>query len=430
MTEVLFVYSLPVIIWAAVAYKLQSHLRARRRLGPSQRDLLLTLSFLGLGAIVVLPPVHLAIDVAVGVPNLARLLGNGLVLLACSAAQAFFVRMTEPEARAVVAIRWYRAVLIVALVLLVAFFAAASLRDEALDFTRRFADAPFILEYKLVFLTYFGLALANISHLAWRYGRIATNPALRLGLLLNTLGGVSGLLYALNDGAYVVGRRLALPYPLVDPVPVTQALLFLSAACFAVGSTLPEWGQRAGVPALYRWCSQYRSLRRLYPLWLTLCAATPEIALVPPQSPLRDALATHDLDFRLYRRVVEIRDGALALRPYRAAWIERLARELCKRAGLAPEDTEVAVEAACLAAAVRLKREHRRLPTEESAMPPSTQVTQGGADLASEVALLERVAERFERSPIVRTVLARLDAAPAGVSPSAPTQSEQSAAGS
>jgi hypothetical protein len=41
----------------------------------------------------------------------------------------------------------------------------------------------------------------------------------------------------------------------------------------------------------------------------------PEIALLPPRPPLIELLDPRDVDFRLRRRVIEIRDGLLDVRP-------------------------------------------------------------------------------------------------------------------
>jgi hypothetical protein len=332
-----------------------------------------------------------------------------------------FVRLTETEGRAQRIIRLYAVALVLWLAFLTAFFAAASasLDEAAIDFTQRFAGVPYVLEYRLVYLAGFGLAAGNIGRLAWRYGRIATRPSLQLGLLFVTFGGIAGLLYAIQDIAYLVGHRVGLFYPREGSVLLTQVLVFVSAASFTIGSTLPEWGHRAGVPALYNWVSSYRSLRRLYPLWRALHEATPEIALMAPVSRLEDVLGLREINFRLYRRVVEIRDGALALRPYRAFWAERLARHLCEWNRVPTEDAPLVVEAASLAAAIELKRLNKRIAP--SACEPLT-MGQGGADLASEVVILERLAHHFRRSKVVRAVLSQIEKGVAHGSIAQPTE--------
>lgn len=54
----------------------------------------------------------------------------------------------------------------------------------------------------------------------------------------------------------------------------------------------------------------YRQHRQLEPLWTALYEGNAQIALAPPQA------AIGDHNYRLYRRIVEIRDGLSAIRPY------------------------------------------------------------------------------------------------------------------
>ena len=56
----------------------------------------------------------------------------------------------------------------------------------------------------------------------------------------------------------------------------------------------------------------------LYPLWTDLLRDVPQVALEPPASRWRDRLQVRDLEFRLYRRVIEIEDCLCALDRYEA----------------------------------------------------------------------------------------------------------------
>lgn len=193
------------------------------------------------------------------------------------------------------------------------------------------------------------------------------------------------------------------PYFVSRPVAVTRGLAAVAVGLAVSGATLPTWGPRAGLPALYRWAGRYRAYRRLAPLWLDLYRAYPQIALLPP-SRVAERLPLRDLDFRLYRRVVEIRDGCLALRPYREPRAAQVARELCRATGIADDERRVIVEATSLAAALQAKARGR--PPHQT---PPTLPLLGGADIHSEVATLERLARCYRRSPLVRAALMRLD---------------------
>ncbi len=402
MSTILLHWGPPLLLWAVAVYKLPN---LRRNPGDTGlRVYWLTIAALALALTVLVPGVYLTIDRLSGIPNLARLLGNGLGLVTCWSVQAFLAYLSKPADQARVEIRRLGWVLAGCLILMTLFFTAAPVDQEAVDFTRRYGDAPFVLEYRLVFLSYLGLAAANVARLSWRFAGIADRPSLRIGLRVNALGGLVGLVYVAHESLYVVADRLGLAYPVPNPVLVTEMLVGSGVMFVVIGSTMPAWGPRAGIPRVYRWVSHYRSLRRLYPLWRTLYRTNPEIALFPSPSPLADAVALRDLDFRRYRRVVEIRDGLLSLRPYVDPRVREITGTLCREAGLAHEEARAVVEAANLATALRA-REQRRLANQTVA----TQEMLGGMDMSTEVAVLERVAHCYTKSPIVQAVLVRLE---------------------
>jgi hypothetical protein len=171
---------------------------------------------------------------------------------------------------------------------------------------------------------------------------------------------------------------------------------------------MPAWGPRVGLPTLLRWIGRYQTYRELYPLWLALYRSSPEIGLMPPSSSVVDALTLRDLDFRLYRRVIEIRDGRLALRSYLDPQIDAAACKLGQEAGLGTEELPVVIEAASLAAALRAKTEGRPSPGRQTFEAP------GWADLDSEAAWLRKVTSAYVNSPVVRAVLARQEQERAG----------------
>lgn len=317
--------------------------------------------------------------------------------------------MNYPSEQARRRIRRQGWLLATALALMAIFFGLAPLDEAALDFTRRYGEAPFILEYRLVFLAYLGLALLNVVRLSARYARIADRPALRLGLRVVVLGGLFGLAFVVHEGLYVGALRLGFAHPLANAEAITQILMAAAVGLTVIGSTLPAWGPHVGLPALYEWARRYRAYRSLYHLWLAFYRANPQVVLLPPRSPLADMFTLHDLRFRLYRQVVEIRDSRLLLQPFFETRISDRARVLCELSRLSQEETELTVEAATIAAALRAKA--RGLPP---LAPISHRQTAGGADLDSEIAWLEKIAHRYERSPVVRAILAELEAEAAG----------------
>jgi hypothetical protein len=216
---------------------------------------------------------------------------------------------------------------------------------------------------------------------------------------LNTIGALLGLAFVVCFVALLIADEAG--YAVERPDVVFRALVFFMTVCLAIGSTVPAWGSRVGVDRALRWRHTHRAYRRLYPLWATLADAAPQIVLTPPASRWVDVVDPRNLDFRLYRRVVEIRDGYLALRPYRDRDTVAAARELGAAAGLRDRQLQAVVEAAALAAAVRNKA--------DGGKPPAREVETGadpigGADITSEYAWLEQVARHLARSPIVRTI--------------------------
>lgn len=402
MIDSLLRYGPVVLLWVAVAYKLPAFRRSPR--DPAVRAYWLTLLSLALALTALLPPVYVAIDRLAGVPNLTRLLANSLALVTAWTVQAFLFYLSEPEALARRAVRRRGLTLVGTLALMAGLFIAAPVDQEAVNFTRRYGDVPFILEYRLVFLAYLAVAAANVARLSWRYAAIADRPSLRLGLRLVAAGGLVSLAYVIHEGLYVMSRRLDVTYLVSRPEIVTLILVAVASSLMVIGSTMPAWGPHLGIPRVCRWVGHYRSLRRLYPLWRDLYRASPEIALLPPPSRLTDVLTMHDLGFRLYRRAVEIRDGRLALRPYLEPGIANTACQLCHEAGLDDEEIQAVVEATCLAVAMHAKASGR-VP---AGIVP-TPAPPGGSDLTSEVAVLERVARCYVSSPVVAAVLTRLE---------------------
>lgn len=402
MSSYLLHWGPPLLLWATAVFKLPA---LRRNPGdPGLRAYCLTIVSFAMAFTVLAPSVYDAIDRLAGIPNLARLLANSLGLVTCWSVQAFLTYLSKPADQARAEIRRMGWALAGCLILMTLFFAAAPVDQEAVDFSGRYGDAPFVLEYRLVFLSYLGLAAANVARLSWRFAGIADRPSLQLGLRVVALGGIVGLVFVAHEGLYVIANRTGLGYPIPNPALVTQILAGIFAMLVVTGSTMPAWGPRAGIPLLYRWMSHYRSLRRLYPLWRALFQANPEITLFPPPSPLADALALHDLGFRLYRRVVEIRDGLLALRPHVDPRVAEITRTLCREAGLAHEEVPAVVEAASLAFALRAKEKGR--PISQGIVTPELL---GGIDLDTEVAVLERVARYHRHSTIVEMAVAQLE---------------------
>jgi membrane-associated phospholipid phosphatase len=116
----------------------------------------------------------------------------------------------------------------------------------------------------------------------------------------------------------------------------------------------------------------------------------PGIALNPPHAGRGHAAVLGDLDFRLHRRVTEIRDGVMTLQPYLDRAMARWARGYCRTQGVAQEGMQPYVEALTLAAAIgaRQRKERARRPLMEPLLPDTI-------DLDDDVRHLRAVAAAY-----------------------------------
>jgi hypothetical protein len=363
----------------ALAYKIPPLVRDPR--SPTRRALVGMLAFLVWAPLVNTPFVYVRFDELTGVPNLARLIAHyGIIGFAVSV-QLLLLHWTveRPSPRRI----WIRFVAVAGAVAAMAVFFVLAPLDTSLtsEFTAVYGDAPYMAAYMLVYLGYFVIALIDILRLSWRFTGLTRQPFLRIGLRLVSYGAIFGLAYGLEKGFYVASRNAGFePIPMDVQEQMSPLLTGPGCVLMLIGFTIPSWGPR--LVAGRAWLRRLRAYRRLYPLWKLLYDATPEIALDPEQ-PHRSSV--RDLEYRLVRRVVEIRDGWLALRPYFDA---RVAREAAARSGASQD----AIHAAVLAAAVRAKARSER-PAELYTADP-----QGGTDIAEETAQLLRIA-RHLRAP-------------------------------
>jgi hypothetical protein len=116
----------------------------------------------------------------------------------------------------------------------------------------RYADAPLILAYRLTYVAHLSVGLFAVVRRCTRYARFTAAPAVALGLRLCDGGGAVGLVYAGHEAAYALLRRPGAGYRLVglvDSGRQRNVLIVAALAPLRAGSTLPAWGERAGLAA-------------------------------------------------------------------------------------------------------------------------------------------------------------------------------------
>ncbi|WP_340556461.1 MAB_1171c family putative transporter [Streptomyces sp. GSL17-111] len=261
-------------------------------------------------------------------------------------------------------------------------------------------ENPGYAAYFAFYLAICAVGQVETVRLSLRYAHIAHRSWLRSGMWAVAVGGSLILVYCLTRYLQIAGLYTALPEPWPDLYWIAGSI---GSLLQVFGWTVPSWGPRLSEAA--RWCGHYRSYRRLRPLWWALYRAHPGIALDDPPSRLYDLVPRLDLEYRLYRRVIEIRDGQLALRPYMDP--TALARE-ARRLGLPEAVPSTAHEALLLRGAL----DARAAGAAPSGGPVEAFTHAPDGDITEEIAWLTQVADHFRRLAAHRTPAG--DRAPTG----------------
>ncbi|MEU7905252.1 MAB_1171c family putative transporter [Actinoplanes sp. NPDC049118] len=347
------------------------------------------------------PTVWAAFDHALGVPNLAALVTQSVVIVNSACLQALMLFWLYPRTDAWRKIRFRSALLTgVLLVMITLFFMTPAPTEHSRDFVATHAHIPTYSVYLLVYLATYTITRIDILRMSWRYAPVAGAPWLRRGLRIFGIGAICGLIYAAARITDVIAGVVGW-----DPTRwenVARLGVGIGVIFTMTGLTIPGWG-----PYLSRvaeWFGRQRAYRQLYPLWSALHRAVPGIALDPP--PRFEWLyryAVRDVKFKLTRRAVEIRDGRLALRDHFDAQVERAARQAATERNLDDSQLSTVVEAAVLAGAIRAMQRDE-LPME----PALLDVDRDGdrTDMATEVKWLVEVSLAFDRSPVVAALAA------------------------
>jgi hypothetical protein len=303
-----------------------------------------------------------------GASHAARLISHAGMVFTVWAAQEFMVRLGG-RARGRRWQAWWAMAAFVAMCLLF-----ATLRNLL-------PQSPRVMEYVLAYCAAQLPALVTIIGLGARYAREAEGPVIRASMWLVAGGAALGVLYVMCKATLAMSSRMSFDfsvgrgYLLSRALPTSAYVLVLLAAA---------------LPAVSGWLHRYRRYYRLGPLWRALYAADPSIALDPPALP--DALVLGNLRLRLYRRVIEIRDGLLMLQPYRCQEASAAARDRAAAGGLTGRALEAATEAAVVAAALAARTANAPPRT------PSAAVI-GGADLAGDTEFLSQVSIAYRDLP-------------------------------
>ena len=372
---------------AALLYKLRDLLRDPKSL--ALRLICTMLACMAVTATLGAPSLYVAFDRLVGIPNLSALVMNACGMGFVLAVQRLLLLWGSLPEQARRRARWWQSLYLLAFIAQVVLFALAPVDEEEPWFIGRYAATPFAREFMILVDVCLLLTLIDIARLCRRYASVAGRRFLRVGLRCTGIGATLSITYFPSEMLYVAARATGVALFPDDLLSQLYTVLGISSSMLiTAGLTIPAWGPR--LTAALAWIGRYRAYRRLHPLWLALYQASPHIALDVPATP-KDPLWITDLDYRLVRRVVEIRDGRLALRPYLSATTARHARHTAEQAGLHGAALRAAVEAATIADAVRAKRQ------QAEAAEPYPFGAWGGADLTTETVWLGHVSRALTR---------------------------------
>lgn len=379
-----------VAIVAAVAKFTDARARPR---SPGAVYLCGVLAFLGLSA-VLLAPATLRFGAGfAAAPNLTRLIGNAATATAVFCMVGLLAHAAHPGNMARNRVRVQTGVLVGALAAMSVLLLSAG-TAFTVDFVNVYATNPLIAAYELVFLGYASWGTAGVVILVSVAARHAERTVLRFGFRLLAGGALFGLAWALWKMTMTTSKLFS-GEPVPVEGPVSSVLSTVSITLIALGATMTSWGPRAAHPLL--WWRARRAFRRIEPLWTALHEAVPEVAFEHPGA---------GMEFRLYRRIVEIRDCSLSLRVY---FHPQVPSWVADALGPGARDTESAVitEAASLAAALEAHRVRHRYHDD-----PATAATprELDADVGAEGRWLVRVAKAFTESPVVSDVRDRVRA--------------------
>ncbi|WP_194817919.1 MAB_1171c family putative transporter [Nocardia sp. XZ_19_385] len=355
-----------------------------------------------------IPPVFVAVSKGLGVPNLAGMLTQCCALAAGVVQQLVVLAWSSPWEEAKRRIRRrlaFSALVIVAMSVLFA-LSVPQMTTRPHTFAVDSAQIPTYQAYLVLYLSCYALTLVETGRLCWRYSGEVEPGSLRRGLRVAAIGSAFGLMYVGARAADIIAPHLGGTGHPWEPLARIGAAG--AAILMMLGWSLPTWAP----PLSGAWAQvgRYRSYLRLGPLWRAVVDVLPGIALASPDSSGPARWSPRQLDFRLYRRMVEIRDARIQLQRFYSPTVATAARTHAHSEGLSLLEVEAVVEAANLAAAIEKKRaDEAPLPVVDSEFD---QPEQTGESLHEEQQWLLLVADAFARSPVVADVLASLRRAP------------------
>jgi hypothetical protein len=339
------------------------------------------------------PVVLTFMETATGLPAIWLL---GPLVAMCAATQATLLLWSSPpqqvRRRILIGIAIYGTA--IAIMLVLAFRARGHITTTAIVENKQAPEplwgaTPYLRDAVLVYFAALTFTFVDACRHSIRNAKLVDRHWMRRALLTLTAGFLTFLIYCLAMTGYFLALRFG---------GTLRALH--DGAVFAAAIAAMVCGAGIAIPVLGPRWDRMQAYRRLEPLWRAVRRAAPHVVLEPPRSIRMDAWNPRNLDFRLYRRVIEIRDGVLALRPYFDPDVALTARQQATHANFPTQQVETVIEAAQLNLAIQARLSGHK-PNSDGFTPP---VAETGNDLDAELAALVPLAQAFATSPIVKAV--------------------------
>lgn len=377
-----------VLLWALVVHRARIEHRTL-----AQKVMTATVATLAAGVSLRLPWLWHEMISLLGVPGAVTV--RHLLTVSTETLVLVFVRQITARGPRLVTIVWVACVASAALVAVAPWTSAPSTAQTYIDLGRLYTSSvPWLVQWSIT-IVYAIWAFGVGTLFYWRYQRRAgTGPAGRGVLLIGIGTAIALLITCLKAGVVlsaVMGRQAMWDgWPAKTPPLLIGALLAAVVAGLVTSAAMFWWS---------RWTSRrdhHQSVVALEPLWRMLTTVVPNItlehrALVTLMGPRVSAR-----DF-LYRRVIEIHDGLLALAPYTSDRVWQAAYGGALSRGSSPEEASRAGDVAALLGALEAYQDDRRA-SERSLRLVSQQLL----DLPAEVARLSRLADELPPGPRTR----------------------------
>lgn len=330
-------FAVVVVAWAIVVWR-RPPLRGSVRHSP----LWLTFAALAVALTIRLPRVDAFLEQATGVAQIGTLLKHTIGIVAMLSLINWATMLTSKSARQdplpLTAPRYVVAAL--SIIAMTGLFLAIPGRHPGDDyFITEHAGNGVATLYQLVFVGYVALAMVIATVLFGRSARRA-DGALRTSLMLMAVGSAVGIGYTVLRTLYLVASQLGHAFPGGDAgfESASKWLKIVNLILVSAGTSFPAY------TAVVRARRQWVALGALEPLWALATSAVPHVVLVGAADQPR-RFDPRDTDFRLHRRVIEIRDAAMTLRDSAPDGLWESALSAAHAAGLSSGEAEVAAEA-------------------------------------------------------------------------------------